>query len=190
MVPLDEQGDWAERQQALASWALSRWSDFPVAAKLRPWVFVGPVVSPDGGFRTGDAKLSFMKGDVITTPSIPDDVLKLLRAERHEVNGPSESPPLVISGVMRSEADFSTDRGRVRLSAWGLTGSGINGRIWVLDPEVEAQRWKPTEPSPPAPSLARGGLWSFSSWHENDGRTLHYEFTGGHQSTWITQTLW
>ncbi|HEY5024974.1 MAG TPA: hypothetical protein VII76_08365 [Acidimicrobiales bacterium] len=92
MVPIDEEGDWTERQRILASWALSRWADFPIDADPRPWVFVEPVVSPDGGFHTGGAKVSFSKGDVITKVPIPDDVLKLVRAERHEVNGPSESP--------------------------------------------------------------------------------------------------
>lgn len=67
----------------------------------------------------------------------------------------------------------------MRLPAWGLAGSDINGHIWVLDPEVEAQRWRPTEPGPPAPSLARSPHWSFSSWIEPDGLTLHFEFTGG-----------
>jgi hypothetical protein len=179
MIPLDEKGDWAERQQGLASWALSRWADFPVDANPRLWVFVGSVVFPDGGFRTGDAKLSFLKGDIVTTVPLPDDVLSLIRAGRHQVNGPTESPPLVISGVMKSEADFSTDRGRVRLPAWGLNGSDIKGHIWVLAPEVETQQWKPIEPRPPAPSLTGGGHRSFSSWLETDGLTLHYEFTGG-----------
>jgi len=179
MVRNDEQFEWTERHRTLASWALARWIDFPVDADPRPWVFVGSVVLPDGGFRTGEAKISFLKGDVITTVPVPDDVLRLVRAQRHQVSGRPESPPLVISDVLRSDADFSTDRGRVRLPAWGLAGSDINGHIWVLDPEVEAERWRPTEPGPPAPSLTRSPHWSFSSWIETDGRILHFEFTGG-----------
>ena len=145
MVSNDERGEWTERQRTLASWALTRWGDFPITATPRPWVFVGPVVSPDGGFRTGEAKISFLKGDITTTVPVPDEVLRLVRAQRHQVSGRAESPPLVISRVIKSEANFLTDRGRVRLPAWGLTGSDIKGYIWVLDPEIEAQRWKPPE---------------------------------------------
>jgi hypothetical protein len=179
MVPLDETSDWTERQRTLASWALSRWADFPIDSDPRPWVFVVSVVLPVGGFRTGEAKMSFLKGDAITTVPVREDVLKLVRDQGLQVSGPTVASPLVISGVMKSEADFSTDRGRVRLPAWGLTGPDINDHIWVLDPEVDAQRWRPTEPGPPAPSLARSPHWSFFSWIETDDRTLHYEFTGG-----------
>jgi hypothetical protein len=179
MVPLDENEDRAERQRDSASWALARWADFPVAAKPRPWVFVGPVVFSDSGFRTGDAKRSFLKGDIETRIPVPDDVLRLVRDQHHDVDGPTDSLPLIISHVSKSDAEFVTDVGRVRLPAWELAGPDIIGHIWVLDPDIEAQRWRPTEPSPPAPSGAGRSHWSFSSWLEPDGRTLHFEFTGG-----------
>lgn len=109
MVSNNEQSEWTEGQRTLASWALARWGDFPITATPRAWVFVGSVVLPDGGFRTGEAKISFLKGDITTTVPVPDEVLRLVRAQRHQVSGRAESPPLVINDVVRSDADFFTD---------------------------------------------------------------------------------
>ncbi len=179
MVLDNAKGDRLDRQRAVASWALERWAGFPVEANPRPWVFVGPVIRPEGGFRTGGAKISFMRADINTTVPIPDDVMAHIRQHRHQVRGSTQSRPLEIDRVSKSEADFRTDRGRVRLPAWGLERHDIIGRIWVLDSEVVAQRWKPPEPVQPPPLFTGGTFRSFGSTLEDDGQTLHYVFTGG-----------
>src|ERR1700688_283445 len=179
MVPGASTGGRLEPQQEMASWALERWAEFPVGADPRPWVFTGPVVRPDGGFRTGEAKLSFLRGDVTATFPIPRDVLGLVRQNGAHVGGRTQSLPLVITGASRSEADFLTDRGEVPFPAWGLEADEVNGRIWVIDPRVVARQWKPTEPEQPSPPFSGGLHRSFRSTLEYDGQTLHFEFTGG-----------
>lgn len=168
-----------EDQKAAADWALGRWSDFPVAARPRPWVLPAGVVRSEGGFSTGEAKLSFHHRAVTATIPVPDAVLRLVRDRRHQFAGPTVPRALVIDRLSRSEADFLTDRGDVRFPAWGLEGDGITGRIWVLDPDVVAAQWKPPEPGPIAPPRHGGHHRSFRSSLEADGRTLHYQFTGG-----------
>lgn len=79
MVLDNSQGDRLDRQRAMASGALERWAGFPVDANPRPWVFVGPVIGPEVGFRTGAAKISFMKADINMAVPIPDDVLAHIR---------------------------------------------------------------------------------------------------------------
>ena len=167
------------QHRVAASWALERWAGFPVDTDPRPWVFVGSVVRPDGGFRSAGAKHSFMKRDITTTVSIPDSVLGLLIQHRHQVSGSTQSPPLVIDRASLSQADFLTDRGQVRFPAWGLEGDDIIGTIWVLDPEVMVQQWTPPEVDEPAPTVGRGIHRSFTSRLEDDGQTLHFQFTGG-----------
>jgi hypothetical protein len=168
-----------EHQRAAADWALGRWSDFPVEARPRPWVLPAGVVRSEGGFNTGAAKLSFLHGAITATIPVPDAVLRLVRERRDQATGPTVPPPLVIDRLARSEADFLTDRGHVRFPAWGLEGDGIKGRIWVLDPDVVAAQWKPSEPAPIAPPRHGGYHRSFRSSLEADGRTLHFQFTGG-----------
>jgi hypothetical protein len=168
-----------EDQKAAADWALGRWADFPVEARPRPWVLTAGVVRSEGGFITGEAKLAFLHGAVTATIPVPDAVLRLVREGRHRVTGPTVPPPLVIDRLSRSEADFLTDRGQVRFPAWGLEGDGIRGRIWVLDPDVVAAQWKPSEPGPVAPPRHGSHHRSFKSWLEADGRTLHFQFTAG-----------
>jgi hypothetical protein len=168
-----------EDQKAAAHWALGRWSDFPVEARPRPWVLTAGVVRSEGGFRTAEAKRAFLHGAVTATIPVPDAVLRLVRDRRHQFTGPTVPVPLVIDRLSRSEADFLTDRGDVRFPAWGLEGDGITGRIWVLDPDVVAARWKPSEPSPIGPPRHGGYHRSFKSSIEADGRTLHFQFTGG-----------
>jgi len=172
--------DRLERRRGLALWALERWRGFPVDANPRPWVFVGSIVRPQRGFRTGEAKLSFLTGNVTSTVPVPDEVLGLVRQSRSQVTGATHSLPLVINRAWRSKADFLTDRGHTRFLAWGLDGEALIGPIWVLDPDIASKQWTPSEPPRhPRPSRIGGIHRSFRSSLEDDGRTLHYQFTGG-----------
>jgi hypothetical protein len=172
-------------ERAMATWAVERWTDFPVDQDPRPLVFTGPMVLPERGFRTGEAKIAFLRGDVEVQGSVPDGVLDTLRdagsPERHP--GPNVGP-LVLTHGERSEKIFSTDRGQRALPAWRFEGEELLGVLWVLDPEVAAMQWKPVEP-PQQPAPTDGRLHrSFRSKIEPDGHTLHFEFTGG-PSEWV-----
>lgn len=161
---------------AKATWAVERWADFPVQQDPRPWVFTGPIVCPEKGFRTGDAKLAFLRGDVEVEGWVPNEVLAILHDRTHR-SGP-DIPPLALNGGTKSETSFSTDRGPRLLPAWRFQSEDLLGPLWVIDSEVAASRWKPTAPPRPAPSGAR--LYrSTRSNIEADDRTLHFEFTGG-----------
>jgi hypothetical protein len=172
--------DKLERQRAMASWALDRWADFPVDLDPRPLVITGPIVLPEKGFRTGEAKIAFLRGDIEVQGPVPHDVLGALRdagsLERHP--GP-EVRPLVLTHGAKSEATFLTDRGPRILPAWRFDGEDLLGMLSVVEPEVVAMGWKPGEPPPqPAPTAAHFHR-SFRSEIEPDDYTLHFEFTGG-----------
>jgi len=168
------------QERAMAKWAVERWADFPVDRHPRPLISTGPIVNPEKGFRTGNAKIAFIRGDIEVQGSVPNDVLVILRdrgsSERHP--GP-EVAPLVLSDGTKAETTFSTDRGQRMLSAWRFHGEELLGLLWVLDPEIAASQWRPLEtPDQPAPA-GRHVHRSFRSRIETDDHTLHFEFTGG-----------
>lgn len=167
------------QQRAMARWAVERWADFPVDEDPRPLVFTGPVVLPERGFRTGEAKIAFLRGKIEVQGPVPDKVLATLcdagSLERHP--GPVVGP-LVLTGAKKSEMKFSTDRGPRVLPAWSFEGDELLGVLLVLDPEVVAMQWRPVEPPlQPAPT-PRHFHRSFRSQIEPDDYTLHFEFTG------------
>ena len=48
------------------------WSAFPVNARLRPLVFVGPlVVDPSSGFRNGADKIAYIEGAIVAPGTFP-----------------------------------------------------------------------------------------------------------------------
>jgi hypothetical protein len=165
-----------------ARWALSRWESFPVGRDPRPLVMTGSVTWFEGGFRSGEAKLAFLYGDVEAAVSLPEDVLELLREGE---SGPLPDPgerrwpsPLLITEATSGSAAFHTDRGRREFPAWRLGGPDVDGHFWVLDPAVAASRWKPPEPAPPRPFQGQPHR-SGSAVIEPDGRTLRFTFVGG-----------
>jgi hypothetical protein len=168
------------REKAMAKWAVERWADFPVDQDPRPLVFTGPITIPVEGFRTVEAKAAFLRGDVEVQGPVPNSVLAILR--RRGSSGQHSgftSGPLVITDATRSETSFSTDRGPCILPAWLFKGRELLGVLWILDPDVAANRWKPSELSgPPAPTGGRAHLAVLSR-IEPDDYTLHFEFIGG-----------
>ncbi|HEV2369525.1 MAG TPA: hypothetical protein VGR90_06595 [Acidimicrobiales bacterium] len=141
-------------------------------------ILVGPLVVPESGFRTGDAKIAFLRGDVVVDAAVPPEVVGLLRSSgTTAVAGGGKVPPLVLDRAERGATEFSTDRGRRRLAAWSFGGSELLGPLWVLDPDVAAARWEPAAPA----ELAAPGVVSHL-FHRGqidaDERTLHLQFTG------------
>jgi hypothetical protein len=170
------------RDRLWAGWALSRWESFPVGQQPRPLVMTGPLTRFERGFRSGPAKLAFLHGDIEAAVPLPDGLLQMLRSG---ANRPRPVPgrmrwqhPLLITQASPGTAEFGTDRGRRKFTAWRLGGPDVDGTFWAVDPAVAARRWEPPEPAPPKPF---DGLphRSGSAVIEGDGRTLHFTFVGG-----------
>ncbi len=169
----------------MAKWAVERWGDFPVDQDPRPLVFTGPIAIPDKGFTTGQAKLAFLRGDIEVHGPALDSVLAVLRtAGSLEQHPGSILGPLILNNPTKAETSFSTDRGKRVLSAWRFEGTELLGVLWVIDPEIAANQWKPVEPpKQPAPTAGRAPR-PVRARIESDGHTLHVEFTGGNPK-WV-----
>lgn len=169
------------RDRGWARWALQRWESFPVDRQPRPLILTGSPFRFERGFRSGEAKLAFLYGDIKAVVPLPDGLLEvLLGGEDGSRAVPGKrrwSNPLLITQESLDNAQFGTDRGRRVFPAWRLSGPEVDGVFWVLDPTVAATRWKPPEPAPPKPS---DGLphRAASATIEGDDRTLHFTFTG------------
>ena len=142
----------------------------------------GPLTRFERGFRSGEAKLAFIHGDIEAAVPLPDGLLGLVRGSQ---TGPRPMPserrwskPLLITHARAGTAEFATDRGRREFPAWQLGSPDIDGTFWALDPAIAARRWEPPEPGPPKPF---DGLphRSGSAVMESDGRTLRFTFVGG-----------
>jgi hypothetical protein len=164
-----------------ARWALQRWASFPVDHRPRPLVLTAPLTRFEGGFRSGEAKLAFLRGDIEPAVPLPDELLDLLRRSER---GPRAAPqkrrwksPLLITQASPGQAKFTTDRGLRELPAWRLGGPEVGGGFWALDPVVASGCWAPPEPAPPKPF---DGLphRAASAVIDGDGLTLHFTFTG------------
>lgn len=170
-----------EQERQWASWALGRWASFPADQEPRPLVLVGPAANPEGGFRSGPAKLAFHYGHVEPAVPLPPGLLEVLGAgeTRQARPGPRhDRGTLLITSATKDQAVFATDRGRRSLPAWRLTGPDLVGPLWVLDPAIAATRWTQPEDRPPppfqgAPHRAAGATMG------DDERTLRLAFTGG-----------
>lgn len=170
-----------EQDRQWARWALGRWASFPADQEPRPLVLVGPPAYPEGGFRSGPAKLAFHYGHVQPTAPLPPGLLEVLGAAdtRQARPGPRhDRGTLLITGATKDHAVFETDRGRRSLPAWRLTGPDLAGPLWVLDPAIAATGWTPPDDGPPppfqgAPHRAERAILG------DDERTLRLAFTGG-----------
>lgn len=169
-----------ESELEWARWAVARWDGFPVDLVPRPLVLAGQPFVGGRGFRSGEAKWAFLHGRFEAEAEVPEPVLALLPARRPMPGAMSEPPPLRITGAVRSEAEFSTDRGRRTLPAWRLELDGCDGPMFVLDPDIAATAWAPEEPpSVPPPPLQSPGRDPGSRIELSpDGRTAAYAFTG------------
>ena len=138
----------------MAQWAVEQWAGFPVDQEPRALVFTGPIVLPERGFKTGEAKIAFLRGHIEVRGPVPEDVISLLRAqgspEGH--HGPAVSP-LILSDATKSDALFSTDRGQRILPTWRFVGEELLGGLDVLDPEIARTQW--TRPEPPSASTRK-----------------------------------
>jgi hypothetical protein len=148
--------------------ALERWADFPVSATPRPLVLVdGYVHVQQAGFIDAPAKRAFLAGAVESSIDVPAAVLELLRDSPGDYDG----PPLVVRGVRRSTAAFTTDRGARDLPAYELDIPGAIEPVIVLDPAFPV--WWP--PTPASEQPATFGPASI----EDDDHTLHVPTGGG-----------
>ena len=142
-----------------ARWAVGRWANFPVDQIPRPLVLVGPRAIVEQGFKTGEAKLAFVEGAIESSVAMPDAVLREL-ARQGRSRRSRAVHPLLITEAEVAEAEFLTDRGSRRLTAWRLTVEDALGPIWVLDPDIPD--WSPgaadggAPPRLPAPTQGPG----------------------------------
>ena len=148
---------------------MRQWAQFPVEARPRPVILVGPPVRlPEGGFVDGDAKTAFMHSGVAAAVPVPDRVVEMLR-ERPESDPAVD--PLPITAATRVEREFWTDRGIRVLPAYELAVNGMRGPCLVLDPDVPVW-WPFTE------EQYRVGLGG-PAYVDDDGVTIHLPATGG-----------
>ena len=121
------------------SLALALWSEFPVNADPRPLVLLSPrSLSPR--FRTGEAKLAYLKGALVSQVDLPPGVLAALRPHpraRHQTS------PITVLAVERVTHAFWTDRGLRPLPAYRVEIEDALDPAYVLDPEVGATAWWP-----------------------------------------------
>lgn len=170
-----------EQERQWASWALGRWAGFPAGQEPRPLVLVGPAANPEGGFRSGAAKLAFHDGHIEPAVPLPPGLLEVLGAGETRQASPDprhDRGTLLITSATKAHAVFATDRGRRSLPAWRLTGPELAGPLWVLDPAIAATRWTPPEDGPPPPFQGAPHRAARATM-EDDGRTLRFTFTGG-----------
>ena len=175
-----QKGVEGEREHDLrwARWAVECWCLFPIDQQPRPIVLVGAGARPDYGFATGEAKLAFVQGLIKTAVPLPERVLVALGARRAAVESRAgRVAPMVITAATRSEAIFPTDRGPRTIPAWELTAEGVNGSIWVADPE-RPSLWEPDPASRPKRPFDGSPHRSISAVVEADQLILTVSFTG------------
>jgi hypothetical protein len=126
--------------------ALAMWAEFPIRAEPRPFVFIGPTVVVRGGFYSSQAKAAVLDGAITSNMRMPPGLLEALNPTGHR-HQPGVS--LEVTGVLRTQAEFLTDRGPRSLPAWSVTFRGSFGRVIVLHPPVAARGWWP-DGLPPA----------------------------------------
>jgi hypothetical protein len=124
------------------------WDAFPVDRVPRPIVVVTGGLIEVTGFHRGAAKIAFETGRIelatplpqapptvavdlpegrFTFPALPpDEAFAAVRAQGSPANAPDASPaPVRFTSVTLGSAEFSTDRGRLRLPAWLFGGPDL-----------------------------------------------------------------
>jgi hypothetical protein len=110
---------------------------------------VGPRITVERGFETGEAKLGFIEGRIQWSVAVPGRVRDQLTPNPVRSTLASTNAPLVITAAEWSQTEFLTDRGMRRLPAWRLLAEGAMGPIWIFDPEVAL--WQPSGAGEVAP---------------------------------------
>jgi hypothetical protein len=172
-----------EHELRWARWAVECWDRFPVDHQPRPLVLVGARTRNGHGFNSGEAKLAFLQGRITTAVPLPDRVLAALGAYQPALRpSPARVAPIVITAATRSETTFPTDRGPRTIPAWELTADGVNGSIWLADPEPPSP-WQPDPASRPRRPSDGSPHRSISAIIQADQRTLTYSFIGSPSTT-------
>ena len=168
------------------------WDAFPVDRVPRPIVVVTGGLLEVAGFHSENGKLAFLTGQIelatplpeasatvavdlpegrITFPVLrPDEAFASVRAQGSPANAPNSSPaPVRVTSVTLGSAEFSTDRGRLRLPAWLFDGPDI----------MEAVAW---------PAVGKEAFWRYGepnnaatmppSQLSRDGRRIRYAVPG------------
>ena len=164
----DPEIEWAQR-------ATQRWAEFPVGDAPRPLVLVESVVRVEEPI-WGPAKITFAIGAVDGDESVPTAVLDILRTPRLFIDNPPDRANITVKNARIASCEFVTDRGPRRFDAWQMESDDMVGSIWVLDPDIAATAWSPSEPlSRPRVLEGRGRAATIS----DDERTITFEFLGG-----------
>jgi hypothetical protein len=167
-----------ERYVRWARWAVGCWAGFPVAQRPRPMVFVGPRAWVDGGFHSGSARLGLLHGLIESALPLPGRIVAALGHQvLNETTPPSGAVPIVVTAAREAEAVFRTDRGPRMIPAWQLEADGVDGSIWVADPEP-TPIWEPQRPPRVPPPFSGSPHRSISAALAADQRTLTVSFVG------------
>jgi hypothetical protein len=158
---------------AAAQWAIGQWAAFPAEADPRPIVAIQETVWPERGFRTGNAKLAFLSGDIAAVDDVPEWLLRELKTRRLGPRPPGSHAPLRVTGATLSQVAFRTDRGPRLVRAWRVDADDTLGPIWVLDPAMTPPLWPASSPHSHVAHRAHDAML------EADGSTMHFFFTGG-----------
>ncbi len=160
------------------------WSAFPVDARIRPLVFVGPrVVDPSSGFRNGADKLAYVDRAIVAPGTFPSGPIEsagypIISAKvafaifkPRTVKGPAASHHLNVIAMRFGSGVFQTDRGSRRLPAWLVEFQNVRDSARVL--AVSSTRIF-------TPSMARTGRPPFvgDARIGPDDRTLTVRFGG------------
>jgi hypothetical protein len=167
-----------ERDVRWARWAVGCWAGFPVAQRPRPLVFVGPRAWVDGGFHSESAQLGLLHGLIESALPLPGHIVAALGALAPiKTTPPRDAVPIVVTAARKREALFRTDRGPRTIPAWQLEADGLDGSVWVADPEPNPI-WEPQRPPripppfPGSPHRLTGAVLA------GDQRTLTVSFVG------------
>jgi hypothetical protein len=167
-----------ERDVQWARWAVGCWAGFPVAQRPRPTVFVGQRAWVDGGFHSGSAELGFLHGLIESALPLSGRIVAALGAQAPiETTPPRGAVPIVVTAAREAEAVFRTDRGPRMIPAWQLEADGVNGSIWVADPEPNPT-WEPERPPRISSPFSGSPHRSIGAVLAADQRTLTVSFVG------------
>jgi hypothetical protein len=175
-------------QQQLSK-SLMPWSAFPVNARLRPLVFVGPlVVDPSSGFRNGADKIAYIEGAIVAPGTFPPGPTEsagypIISAKvafgifkSRTVRGLVANHHLSVIAVRFGSGVFQTDRGSRRLPAWLFEFQNVrdSARVLAVSSTSIFTPPKALTGRPPLVSDARIGP---------DDRTLMVRFDGAPSGT-------